>query len=45
MQENSIIDMDCPITKFSVSYITSKLCEVGIQQHVQAWNNHRIPGR
>lgn len=45
MQQNSIIDMDCPTTyKYCVSLMTSKLCQVGIQKHIQAWNHHRIPG-
>ena len=45
MQTNSVIDMDCPTTKYCVSFMTSKLCQIGIQKHIQAWNNHRIPGR
>lgn len=44
MQQNSVIDMDCPVTKYCVSFIAGKLCQVGIQRHIQAWNNHRIPG-
>ena len=41
MQE---IDMDCPTTKFCVSVMAGKLCQVGLQNHISAWNNHRIPG-
>ena len=44
MQQRSIIDMDCPTTKYCVSFMTAKLCQIGIQNHIQAWNNHRIPG-
>ena len=44
MQHNSIIDMDCPTATYCVSYMAAKLCQVGIQQHIRAWNNHRIPG-
>ena len=39
-----VIDLDCPITKYCVSLMTGKLCQVGIQMHIGAWNNHRIPG-
>ena len=44
MQSNSIIDLDCPVTKFCVSLMTGKLSQVGIKLHVRSWNNHRIPG-
>ena len=44
MQQNMVIDLDCPITKYCVSLMSGKLCQVGIQMHVRAWNNHRIPG-
>lgn len=44
MQQYGIIDMDCPITKFCVSMMSGKLSQVGIQAHILAWNNHRIPG-
>lgn len=45
MQQNSLIDMDCPTTKYCVSLMSAKMCQVGKQQHVRAWNNHRIPGK
>ena len=44
MQSNSIIDLDCPVTKYCVSLMTGKLSQVGIKLHVRSWNNHRIPG-
>ena len=44
MQQRNIIDMDCPVTSFCVSMMTGILCQVGLQTHVSAWNNHRIPG-
>ena len=45
MQQNRVINLDCPITKYSVSLMVGKLCQVGIQLHVCAWNSHRIPGK
>ena len=44
MQQRSIIDMDCPTTKYCVSFITAKLCQIGVQNQIQAWNNHKISG-
>ena len=38
MEENSVI-ID---TKFCVSFMTLKLCQVGIRQHVQSWNSHEL---
>ncbi len=40
-EQNNFIDMDCPTTKFCVSLMSGKLCQVGIQRHV---SDHRIPG-
>lgn len=44
MEQMQEIDMDCPTTKFCVSVMAGKLCQVGLQNHISAWNNHRIPG-
>ena len=44
MQENNVIDMDCPVTQFCVSFTAGILCQCAIEMHVGAWNNHRIPG-
>ena len=45
MQQNQLIDLDCPTTKYCVSLLTGILCQIGIQMHISAWNNHRIPGK
>jgi len=45
MQQNMVIDLDCPVTKYCVSLMAGKLRQVGIQLHVHAWNSHRIPGK
>ena len=42
MQQNMVINLDCPITKYCVSLMAGKLCQVGIQLHVCVWNG--IPG-
>ena len=44
MEQMQEIDMDCPTTKLCVSVMAGKLCQVGLQNHISAWNNHRIPG-
>lgn len=44
MQQLNLLDMDCPVNKFCVSMMVGKLCQVGIQTHLAAWNNHHIPG-
>jgi len=44
MQQNMVIDLDCPVAKYCMSLMAGKLCQVGIQLHVHAWNSHRIPG-
>jgi len=36
MQQNMVIDLDCPVTKYCVSLMTGKLHQVGIQLHVCA---------
>ena len=36
MQQQNIIDMDCPTTKFCTSVIRGKLCQVGLKTHIQA---------
>ena len=39
------IDIDDEATKFCVSWVTSRVCQVGSQQVIDAWNNHPIPGK
>lgn len=45
MDDCRAINMDCPITKFCVSTVLCRLCEVGMCRMVRAWNNHPIPHR
>ena len=44
MEENGILDMDVPTTKFCVSFICVNVATVGIQAFIQAWNRHPIAG-
>ncbi len=44
MQSAGVLELDSPVVKFCTSFVTGKLCDVGINRHVNAWNNHRIPG-
>ena len=41
--EQQMIQLDDPVTKFAVSWVTMRVCQVGIAAAVGAWNQHRIP--
>ena len=45
MEEESFINMECNETKFFVSQVTQRVALFGMQQTVQAWNNHPTPGK
>ena len=38
------LNMNDDLVQFSVSWITIRTCQIGIQLAVSAWNNHHIPG-
>ena len=44
MEENKLINMDCTTTKFCVLFFTKAVAQFGIQQHIDSWNHHTIPG-
>ena len=44
MEENGIIDMQNPTTKFCVSIVCVNVASVGVQIFTQAWNCHPIAG-
>ena len=37
------LNMDDPIVRFCLSWLTMRVCQVGIKCCVLAWNNHFIP--
>ena len=37
------LDMEDDTVKFSFSWLTMRLCQVGIERCVHAWNHHPIP--
>ncbi|XP_062504950.1 uncharacterized protein LOC134181698 [Corticium candelabrum] len=37
------LNMNDPIVRFCLSWITMRVCQVGIERCVLAWNNHFIP--
>lgn len=45
MDDQGVIDMDCSVTKFAVSTVLLRVCEVGMKRMVAAWNSHPIPRR
>ena len=38
MQENGEFDMDLMALKYCISWITLRVCNVGIEQFTAAWN-------
>ena len=45
MEDQQSIDMSCPVTKFCVSTVLCRVCKIGMDRMVLAWNTHPIPGR
>lgn len=45
LMEQAQINMDCPTTKFCVSWVSMRVAQVGCAQAVASCNNHRIPGK
>lgn len=45
MDDQGTIDMNCSVTKFVVSTVLLRVCEVGMNRMVAAWNDHPIPRR
>ena len=43
MVEDQAFNMDDPVSKFSVSWVSLRVCHVGTAATVAAWNHHRIP--
>jgi hypothetical protein len=42
--EADAINVEDDVTKFCLSNLCIQLAELGIQQVVESWNAHRIPG-
>lgn len=45
MEEEDLIDMEHEATKYCVSAVSLKVATSGMQQVVDAWNYHTIPGK
>lgn len=44
MEERDLIDMDLEDTKYCVSAVSLKIANFGMEQVVESWNYHCIPG-
>ncbi|XP_051976211.1 uncharacterized protein LOC127638638 [Xyrauchen texanus] len=45
LTDQELLDMDCNISRYCVSNLTGQLCRLGMNRLVDAWNEHRIPGK
>jgi len=44
LMDADALNVDDDVTKFCLSNLCIQLAEVGIQQFVESWNAHRVPG-
>jgi hypothetical protein len=44
LMESDILDVEDDVTKFCLSNLCIQLADLGIQQVVDSWNAHRMPG-
>ena len=44
LDNDGLINMDCPVTKFAVSTVLIGVCLVGINRMIVACNSHQMPG-
>lgn len=44
LMDADALNVDDDVTKFCLSNLSIQLAEVGIQQFVESWNAHRVPG-
>lgn len=45
MADQQLINMSCSVTKFCVSTVLCRVCEVGMERMILAWNAHSVPRR
>lgn len=45
MNDQQPIDMTCTTTKFCVSTLLCRVCKIGMDRMILAWNSHAIPRR
>ncbi|KAL9965196.1 hypothetical protein ACROYT_G028964 [Oculina patagonica] len=45
MVNSDILDMEDGITKFSVSWVTLRVCHAGCGLVIESWNAHSVPGK
>jgi hypothetical protein len=44
MENNEVIDMNCEVQKFCVSFVSCYVSDYGMKILVSSWNAHTIPG-
>lgn len=42
MDDQQLVDMSCPVTKFCISAVLCRICRVGMGRMILAWNAHSI---
>ena len=45
MIENRLLNMDSPMVKYCVSWISLNVCRVGLDLLIQSWNDHPVPSK
>lgn len=45
LDDMGVINMNCPITVFSVSMVLMRVSEVGMNRMIQSWNSHSVPNK
>ena len=45
MENCELLNMSCTVTKFCVSTVLCRVCQVGMKRMIEAWNSHPIPRR
>jgi len=45
MEQRDQLNLNCNHERYCISWFTMRVAHIGTTSFVQAWNNHRIPGK